>query len=62
LDIDDADVVYTGPAGAVTLHCGKTLRRGQWTRIAAEAYRALQATDVGRNVVKLDLASVSACG
>jgi catechol 2,3-dioxygenase-like lactoylglutathione lyase family enzyme len=62
MDHDDVDVVYKGPAAAVTLDCGKTLLRGQRTRISAEAYSALHATDLARNVVKLDLASASACG
>jgi catechol 2,3-dioxygenase-like lactoylglutathione lyase family enzyme len=59
---DDVEVVYKGPAAAVTLDCGATLVRGQKTRIAAETYSALHATDLARDVVKLDRASVAACG
>lgn len=62
VDHDDVEVVYKGPAAAVTLDCGTTLLRGQMTRIAAETYSALHATDLARSVTIVDRTSIAACG
>ena len=61
-DDDDVVVVYKGPAAAVTLDSGTTLTRGRRMRITAEELIALQATELGRSVTKLDHAPVAACG
>jgi catechol 2,3-dioxygenase-like lactoylglutathione lyase family enzyme len=62
IDHDDVDVVYKGPAAAVTLESGTTLVRGRRTRITAEEHIALTATELGRSITKLDRAAVAACG
>jgi catechol 2,3-dioxygenase-like lactoylglutathione lyase family enzyme len=62
LDHDEIEVVYKGPAAAVTLDSGTTLVRGRRTRIAAEDHLALLATELGRSVTKLDRAAAAACG
>lgn len=61
-DSESVEVLYKGPAAAVTLDSGKTLVRGRRTELTLEEYSALAATALASSVVTLERSSVAACG
>lgn len=61
MEHDEVDVAYKGPAAAIVLESGRTLRRGQRTAVSSADLQALVASGLDRQVVTLDRHSVAAC-